>query len=94
MPKFLVRTVSTFYHTYVVDCEEAGHASDTIVTADENILELHQEHVDEQILEVEPITDAKQIERFRAAHPYSTSWTDEEILSRTTNQVDYSWRSE
>ena len=94
MPKFLVRTVSTFYHTYVVECEEAGHAADTITCADESILELHQEHVDESILEVSEITDQEQLDYFREKNSWASRWGDDLIFTNTTNVVDYSWRNE
>ena len=92
MPKFLVRTVSTFYHTYVVECEEADHAADAVTCADDKFRELHQQHIDESILEVSEITDQEQVDYFREKNSWGISWTEKEVIDRTTNQVDYSWR--
>lgn len=94
MPKFLVRTVSTFYHTYVVECEEADHAADSVTCADADFLELHQEHVDESILEVTEITTQEQVDYFREKNDWGSSWSDEQVVVNTTNIVDYSWRDE
>lgn len=48
MPLFVVETISTFRHKYVIDCKELDHAFDTV--ACEEATEFSQMHLGEQII--------------------------------------------
>lgn len=54
MPLFLVETISTFRHRYVIDCKEAEHAGDTVVCEEPS--EFSQKHIGEDILSIREIT--------------------------------------
>lgn len=48
MPLFVVETISTFRHKYVIECEELEHAFDTVTM--EEAAEFSQMHLGEQII--------------------------------------------
>lgn len=54
MALYLVETITTFRHYYVVDCESAEHAEDTIVM--EEAAELDQKCLGETIVSTREIT--------------------------------------
>jgi hypothetical protein len=72
MAKFLVETISTFKHQYIVDAEKAEYALDSITM--EEVDEINQtwlgEHIVgiqlidrvENVLEADPLEAAKQID--------------------------------
>lgn len=54
MPLYIIETVSTFRHRYVIDCEELDHAYDTV--AMEEATEFSQMHLGEHIVSGREIT--------------------------------------
>lgn len=87
MPKYLVETVSIFRITYVIECENAEHAADTVVMNEAE--EFSQNHIDENILNVREVTDEEVIQICDKENAYLLSWTDEQKLA-LVHKVDYS----
>lgn len=54
MPLFVVETISTYRHKYVIECKELEHAFDTV--ACEEAVEFSQMHLGEQIVTGKEIT--------------------------------------
>jgi len=54
MPLFLVETINTYRHRYVIDCEELEHAYDTVVA--EEAEDFSQMHLGENIITGREIT--------------------------------------
>ena len=54
MPLYLVETITTFKHQYVIDCKEASHAEDTVVMNEAS--ELDQNYLGETIVTTREIT--------------------------------------
>jgi hypothetical protein len=54
MPLFVVETISTFRHKYVIECKNVEHALDTV--ACEEAVEFSQMHLGEQIVTGKEIT--------------------------------------
>jgi hypothetical protein len=57
MSLFVVETVTIFRHYYVIDCESAEHAEDTVVM--EEAAELDQKCLGETIVSTREITQAE-----------------------------------
>lgn len=57
MPKYLVETISMFRMRYVVECESAEHAKDTVCMQDAEDLVFGQVHVDENIIGCREVND-------------------------------------
>ena len=72
MPKYLVETVSMFRMRYVVECESAEHAKDTVSMNEAD--EFGQLHIDENIVGCREVTDAEIPELFFEDHPYLQEW--------------------
>ena len=72
MPKYLVETVSMFRMRYVVECESAEHAKDTVSMNEAN--EFGQLHIDENIVGCREVTDGEIPELFFEDHPYLQEW--------------------
>lgn len=54
MPLYIVDTISTFRHRYIIECDERGHATDTVVM--EEAEEVSQFWLGESIIEAREIT--------------------------------------
>jgi len=54
MPLYLVETITTFKHQYIIDCKEASHAEDTVVCNEAT--ELDQKYLGETIVTTREIT--------------------------------------
>jgi len=78
MPKYLVETVSMFRMRYVIDCESAEHAKDTVSMNEAE--EFGQLHVDENIIGCREITDDEVPKLFFEDHPYLESWGPEKAF--------------
>ena len=57
MSLFVVETITIFRHYYVIDCESAEHAEDTVVM--EKAAELDQKCLGETIVSTREITQAE-----------------------------------
>lgn len=88
MPKFLVETISTHKHQYIVDAEKAEYALD-IITMDEaddinqawlgeTIVSIQLIFRAENVLEADPIDAAKQIDALFVQIDKLTQIKDEE----------------
>ena len=56
MSLFVVETITTFRHYYVIDCLSAEHADDTVVMEEAD--ELDQKYLGETIVSTRSITQA------------------------------------
>jgi hypothetical protein len=76
MKKFLVQTVSTCRHSYVVEAEDEFHAEtrvmDAITTGD--LKEFSQKHLDECIYDINRIKKKAYIELFDKDNDYLKQW--------------------
>lgn len=54
MPLFVIETIQTYRHKYVIDCENLDHAYDTVSM--EEAFEFSQMHLGEQIVSGREIT--------------------------------------
>lgn len=89
MPKFLVETVSMFRMRYVVECESAEHAKDTVSMNEAE--ELGQMHVDESIIGCREVDDAEIARLFFEDAPYLESWGPERAMQQV-HVVNYDER--
>jgi hypothetical protein len=76
MPKYLVETISMHRIRYVVDCESAEHAKDT-VTMNE-VEEFSQLYLDETIASTRVIDDAEYLRMFDEDNDYLKDWSEEQ----------------
>ena len=76
MPKYLVETISMHRIRYVVECESAEYAKDT-VTMNE-VEEFSQLHIDEMITSTRVIDDAEYLRVFDEDNDYLKEWSEEE----------------
>lgn len=95
MPLFVVETIQTFRHKYVIECNEAEHAGDAVVMNEAD--EFSQTFLGEQIVTTREIT-MEEFHRMNAAiengygdgtsyQPESGSpWMGEQMI----HKVDYS----
>lgn len=86
MPKYLVETVSMFRMRYVIDCESAEHAKDTVSFNEAE--EFGQFHVDENIIGCREVTDDEIPVLFFEDAPYLESWGPEKAMEYV-HKVDY-----
>lgn len=86
MAKYLVETVSMFRIRYVVECESAEHAKDTVSMNEAD--EFGQLHIDENIIGCREITDDEVPQLFFEDHPYLQSWGPEKA-HEYVHKVDY-----
>lgn len=78
MPKYLVETVSMFRIRYVIECESAEHAKDTVSMNEAD--EFGQLHIDENIIGCREVTDDEVPGLFFEDHPYLQSWGREKAF--------------
>lgn len=76
MTKYLVETISYFRHRYVIDCETAEYATDTVVMNEAD--EMSQKHIDESVTSVREIDDAEYLRVFDEDNDYLREWTEEQ----------------
>jgi hypothetical protein len=86
MAKYLVETVSMFRIRYVVECESAEHAKDTVSINEAD--EFGQLHIDENIIGCREVSYDEAVELFFEDHPYLKSWGPEHVL-KYIHKVDY-----
>jgi hypothetical protein len=75
MPKYLVETISMHRIRYVVDCESAEHAKDTVTMNEAE--EFSQMHIDELVTSARVIDDAEYLRVFDEDNDYLREWSDE-----------------
>lgn len=68
MPLFVVETISTFRHRYVIDCNSLEHAYDTVTM--EEAQEFSQMHLGERIITGHEITKKEFKRMNEALHEY------------------------
>lgn len=76
MPKYLVETISMFRIRYVVECESAEHAKDTVTMNEAE--EFSQLHIDEMITSTREIDDAEYLRLFDEDNDYLKSWSEDQ----------------
>lgn len=86
MPKFVVETISMHRIRYVIECESAEHAKDTVSMNEAD--EFGQLHIDENIVGCREVSDEEVAELFFEDHPYLKEWGPEKALSYV-HKVDY-----
>ena len=86
MPKYLVETISMFRIRYVVECESADHAKDT-VSMDE-AEEFSQLHIDEMITTAREIDDVEYLRVFDEDNEYLREWTEDQKF-KYVHKVNY-----
>lgn len=86
MPKYLVETISYFRHRYVIDCDSAEHAKDTVTMNEAE--EMSQLHIDESITSCSIIDDTAYLRIFNEDNDYLRDWSDEEKF-KFVHKVDY-----
>jgi hypothetical protein len=74
MPKYLVETISMFRMRYVVECESAEHAQDTVTMNEAE--EFSQMHIDELVTSAREIDDAEYLRVFDEDNDYLREWTE------------------
>ena len=86
MPKYLVETVDFFRMRYVVECESAEHAKDTVTMKE--VEEFSQLHLDETITSTRVIDDAEYLRLFDEDNDYLKAWPEEQKF-KYVHKVDY-----
>ena len=76
MPKYLVETVYFFRMRYVVECESAEHAKDTVTMKE--VEEFSQLYLDETITSTRVIDDAEYLRLFDEDNDYLKAWSEEQ----------------
>ncbi len=76
MPKYLVETISMHRIRYVVDCENAEDAKDTVTMNEAE--EFSQMHIDEMITSTRVIDDAEYLRLFDEDNDYLKAWPEEQ----------------
>ena len=74
MPKYLVETISYHRIRYVIECDSAEHAKDTVTMNEAE--EMSQAHIDESITDCREIDDTEYLRIFNEDNDYLRSWTD------------------
>jgi len=86
MPKYLVETISYFRHRYVIECDSAEHAKDTVTMNEAE--EMSQLHIDESITGCREIDDTEYLRVFNEDNDYLREWTDGQKFNMI-HKVDY-----
>ena len=86
MPKYLVETISMHRIRYVVECESAAHAKDTVTMNEAE--EFSQLHIDEMITSTRVIDDTEYLRVFDEDNDYLREWTEEQKF-KCVHKVDY-----
>jgi hypothetical protein len=87
MPKYLVETVSLFRIRYVVEADEAIHATDEVVM--NNIdNEFSQKQLDQIVTSTREITDEEYLKLFDEDNDYLMSWDDDSKF-KFVHKVNY-----
>jgi hypothetical protein len=86
MPKYLVETISMFRIRYVVECESADHAKDTVTMNEAE--EFSQLHIDEMITSTREIDDVEYLRVFDEDNEYLQGW-DEDQKFKFVHKVNY-----
>lgn len=86
MPKYLVETISMHRIRYVVECESAERAKDTVTLNETE--EFSQLHIDELITSAREIDDAEYVRVFDEDNDYLSGWSEEEKF-KYVHVLDY-----
>ena len=76
MPKYLVETISMHRIRYVVECNSAAAAKDTVTMNEAE--EFSQMHIDEMITSTRVIDDAEYLRLFDEDNDYLRSWSEDQ----------------
>lgn len=86
MPKYLVETVDVFRMRYVIECESAEHAKDTVTMKEAE--ECSQLHLGETITSTRVIDDAEYLRMFDEDNDYLKAWSEEQKF-KYVHKVNY-----
>ena len=86
MPKYLVETISYHRIRYVIECDSAEHAKDTVTMNEAE--EMSQEHIDESIIGCREIDDTEYLRVFNEDNEYLQGWSDEQKF-KFVHKVEY-----
>ena len=86
MPKYLVETVDVFRMRYVIECESAEHAKDTVTMKEAE--ECSQLHLGETITSTRVIDDAEYLRMFDEDNDYLKAWSEEQKF-KYVHEVNY-----
>lgn len=84
--KYVVETVSMFRIRYVIECESAEHAKDTVTMNEAD--EFGQMHIDENIVSCREVSDEEISSLFLEDHPYLKEWGPEHAF-KFVHKVEY-----
>jgi len=87
-PMYIVETVSMFRMRYVVSCQSAEHAMDTVTMNEAP--EMSQLHISEQIISAREIDHAEFLQIHDADNDYLQSWDVATKYKNFVHEVDYS----
>jgi hypothetical protein len=87
MPKYLVETLSIHRIRYVVEADEATHATDEVVMSNVKD-EFSQKHLDEIVSSVREIDDQEYLRLFDEDNDYLSSWNVEEKF-KFVHRIEY-----
>jgi len=87
MPKYLVETLSIYRMRYVVEADEATHATDEVVMNNIDD-EFSQKHLDEIVSSVREIDDKEYLRLFNEDNDYLMSWNDEQKF-KFIHRIEY-----
>ena len=87
-PMYIVETVSTFRMRYVVSCQSAEHAMDTVTMNEAP--EMSQLHLGEQIISARKISHDEFIAIHDEDNDYLASWDTDTKYKNFVHEVDYS----
>ena len=86
MPKYLVETIDLFRMRYVIECESADDAKDTVRMKEAE--EFSQLHLGETIYSTRVIDDAEYLRLFDVDNDYLKAWPEEQKF-KYVHKVDY-----
>ena len=86
MPKYLVETIDIFRMRYVIECESAEDAKDTVTMKEAE--EFSQLHLGETISYAREIDDAEYLRLFDEDNDYLKAWPEEQKF-KYVHKVDY-----
>jgi hypothetical protein len=87
MPKYLVETIDLFRMRYVIECESADDAKDTVTFKEAE--EFSQLHLDETITSTRVIDDAEYLRLFDEDNWIGRKAWSEEQKFKHVHKVDY-----
>ena len=88
---YVVDVLSSFRCRYVVKAKSLEHALDEVVyrEGDTSFVEFSQKHLGTNIIDGFKVSDKELIKIHKIDNDYLSSWPDEVVFSKLTNEIDY-----